>query len=132
MQNLSVITVCVPYIKNFLLGLESGMIRTGDFHLGKVSNTSTPESGSLPFPGARRQHQLNLFTQQDDILTPSETPELNEATHSNVITGNAYESVVAHSPENTSWDSESQSSRRKMIKKTTEWTVDFNAQTDVM
>jgi hypothetical protein len=29
-QNLSVITGCVPFVKNFMLGLESGMIRIDD------------------------------------------------------------------------------------------------------
>jgi len=29
-QNLSVITACVPFVKNFMLGLESGMIRIDD------------------------------------------------------------------------------------------------------
>ncbi|KAI0874237.1 hypothetical protein GGS24DRAFT_516800 [Hypoxylon argillaceum] len=32
-QGLSIITVCIPYIRNLLLGMESGMIQTGHFRL---------------------------------------------------------------------------------------------------
>ena len=32
-QNLSLITVCLPYIKSLLLGLESGFFQTGNFRL---------------------------------------------------------------------------------------------------
>ncbi|KAF2803039.1 uncharacterized protein BDZ99DRAFT_454335 [Mytilinidion resinicola] len=32
-QGLSIITVCIPYIRNLLLGMESGMIQTGHFKL---------------------------------------------------------------------------------------------------
>jgi len=37
-QGLSIITVCIPYIRNLLLSMESGMIQTGHFRLqGKRS-----------------------------------------------------------------------------------------------
>ncbi|KAI0168941.1 hypothetical protein GGR52DRAFT_497692 [Hypoxylon sp. FL1284] len=32
-QGLSIITVCIPYIRNLLVGMESGMIQTGHFRL---------------------------------------------------------------------------------------------------
>jgi hypothetical protein len=32
-QGLSIITVCIPYIRNMLLSMESGMIQTGHFRL---------------------------------------------------------------------------------------------------
>ncbi|KAI0015392.1 hypothetical protein F4780DRAFT_773572 [Xylariomycetidae sp. FL0641] len=32
-QGFSIITVCIPYIRNMLLGMESGMIQTGHFRL---------------------------------------------------------------------------------------------------
>lgn len=46
--NLSVLTVCVPSIKNFLISLESGMIQTGDFHLHKIEITSANLSSTIP------------------------------------------------------------------------------------
>ncbi|KAI0883456.1 uncharacterized protein GGS22DRAFT_31024 [Annulohypoxylon maeteangense] len=59
-QALSIITVCIPYIRNLLLGMESGMIQTGHFRLPSrqgidteislrritVDETSTNLSGS--------------------------------------------------------------------------------------
>ncbi|MCJ1249816.1 hypothetical protein MMC30_007042 [Trapelia coarctata] len=39
-QNLSVITACIPYIKNFMLGLESGMIRVDDQERRRKMSTS--------------------------------------------------------------------------------------------
>jgi len=39
-QNLSIITACIPYIKNFYLNIESGMIRTDDLRRRQLS-TST-------------------------------------------------------------------------------------------
>lgn len=32
-QGLSIITACIPYIRNLLIGMESGMIQTGHFRL---------------------------------------------------------------------------------------------------
>ena len=32
-QSLSIITVCIPYIRNLLLSMESGMIQTGHFRI---------------------------------------------------------------------------------------------------
>ncbi|KAI6081283.1 hypothetical protein F4821DRAFT_249690 [Hypoxylon rubiginosum] len=41
-QGLSIITVCIPYIRNFLLGIESGMIQTGHFRLPSRPGSDTP------------------------------------------------------------------------------------------
>ena len=43
-QNLSIITGCVPFVKNFMLGLESGMIRIDDQE--RRRNMSTPHTPS--------------------------------------------------------------------------------------
>ncbi|KAI9702963.1 MAG: hypothetical protein M1836_008177 [Candelina mexicana] len=34
--SLSIITVCIPYMRSALMGFESGMFQTGDFHLKRV------------------------------------------------------------------------------------------------
>ncbi|CAJ2502290.1 Uu.00g096840.m01.CDS01 [Anthostomella pinea] len=49
-QGLSIITVCIPYIRNLLLGMESGMIQTGHFRLPSRHGTDTeiPFDQSLP------------------------------------------------------------------------------------
>ncbi|KAI1445803.1 hypothetical protein F5Y02DRAFT_426403 [Annulohypoxylon stygium] len=38
-QALSIITVCIPYMRNLLLGMESGMIQTGHFRLPSRQGT---------------------------------------------------------------------------------------------
>ncbi|KAI1172929.1 hypothetical protein F4777DRAFT_590240 [Nemania sp. FL0916] len=43
-QGLSIITVCIPYIRNVLLRMESGMIQTG--HLGLLNDHSITNEGS--------------------------------------------------------------------------------------
>ena len=40
-QGLSIITVCIPYIRNLLLSMESGMIQTGHFRLQNGRNMET-------------------------------------------------------------------------------------------
>ncbi|KAI1455325.1 hypothetical protein F4805DRAFT_436384 [Annulohypoxylon moriforme] len=40
-QGLSIITVCIPYIRNLLLGMESGMIQTGHYRLPSRHSTET-------------------------------------------------------------------------------------------
>ncbi|KAI1390833.1 uncharacterized protein F4822DRAFT_164400 [Hypoxylon trugodes] len=40
-QGFSIITVCIPYIRNMLLSMESGMIQTGHFRLPSRRGTET-------------------------------------------------------------------------------------------
>ncbi|KAI3335886.1 hypothetical protein F4824DRAFT_510456 [Ustulina deusta] len=46
-QGLSIITVCIPYIRTLLLGMESGMIQTGHFTLPST------QSGEVELPSRR-------------------------------------------------------------------------------
>ena len=43
-QSLGVISQCIPYIRNLMLGLESGMIRTGHFRL-RNNDKASPGAG---------------------------------------------------------------------------------------
>ncbi|KAI1738161.1 hypothetical protein F4680DRAFT_426289 [Xylaria scruposa] len=45
-QGLSIITVCIPYIRNLLLSIESGMIQTGHFRLPSRHSAE----GEFPLP----------------------------------------------------------------------------------
>ncbi|KAI2466143.1 hypothetical protein F4781DRAFT_366040 [Annulohypoxylon bovei var. microspora] len=40
-QGLSVITICIPYIRNLLLGMESGILQTGHFRLPSRQDADT-------------------------------------------------------------------------------------------
>ena len=127
MQNLSVITACVPYIKNVLLGVESGMFQTGRFRLATLRKNSqrTQEYG---LSGAR--------SGKETVAEPSalcSRPMLEGISHDNVANGAPQKNPF--SAENTAtaesvtpieeWDGGSQSSRAKIIRETREWYVDY-------
>ena len=50
-QGLAVIAQCIPYIRNLMIGLDSGMIRTGHFRLRSNSKSGQKASG-----GSSGQH----------------------------------------------------------------------------
>ncbi|KAL9620523.1 MAG: hypothetical protein Q9160_004992 [Pyrenula sp. 1 TL-2023] len=58
-QNLSIITVCIPHVKNLLLGLESGMFQTGDFQIRRRSRPSSEFTGGS-FSRSLRLMQLKV------------------------------------------------------------------------
>jgi hypothetical protein len=91
-QSLSVITACVPYIKNLLLGVESGMFQTGHFELstlrkdsrkpkerqGKGVTTKIPTRledhsnllGSQDIPHPRTNHSYSENSATAELVTP--------------------------------------------------------------
>jgi hypothetical protein len=52
-QGLSIITVCIPWIRNLLLGIESGMIQTGHFGLPTHRSMSKAEISLRTFFSSR-------------------------------------------------------------------------------
>lgn len=128
-QNLSIITACIPYIKNLLVGLESGMMQTGDFKRRKNSPGSSPYNGSLVHSSARRQGTLASANYPPNLARGKGSAELNIA--DNLHLGpldTHYNSVMAAPASDVGWDGGSQSSRSKIIKKTTEVQVDYERQ----
>ena len=73
-QGFSIISVCIPYIRNLLLGMESGMIQTGHFGLPDRHSseteiplrpqTSTHFSGNA---GAKLQRPDTCHVEGDNI-----------------------------------------------------------------
>lgn len=128
-QNLSVITACVPYIKNVLVGVESGMFQTGRFRLATFRKNSQ-RNQEYDLSGARSGKE----TVAESSAVPSrQMPE--EISHHNVA--NETPQKNPFSAENTAtaesvtpteeWDGGSQSSRAKIIRETREWYVDYEA-----
>lgn len=58
-QGLSIITVCIPYIRNLLLGIESGMIQTGHFRLQNRHDVDTEVPQELATIGQISSHGLD-------------------------------------------------------------------------
>ena len=129
MQNLSVITACVPYIKNVLLGVESGMFQTGRFRLATFRKNShrTQEydvSGArsgketVAEPSALSSRQLPEGSSRENVANG--TPQKNPFSAENTATAESVTPIEE-------WDGGSQSSRAKIIRETREWYVDYEA-----
>ena len=120
-QNLSVITCCVPYLKPFYLGLESGLIRTDDLrrhgHVGAYGyGTHKSEQGTAknhPFTPIGVKDRYNISKEEGSFkVAPIKLQNLT------TVTGDM---------KPADWDARSQetvNSNAHIIKQTTEWTVD--------
>lgn len=135
--NLSVLTVCVPSIKNFLISLESGMIQTGDFHLRKTGTTSANSGSINPTSSSNNTHPnlppraltIKSNSLSENGFAPSgsgggkqpsdDSHSINEDTVGLVLP--PAESSSGEKPE---WDDGSLASKRKIVR-TTEWRVDY-------
>ncbi|KAF6241499.1 hypothetical protein HO173_000209 [Letharia columbiana] len=128
-QNLSIMTACVPYLKPFYLGLESGMIRTddlrrhgligtygyGDDESAKVSSRRGPPN-TVGSAKSTTSHELRSL----DVETAARSAQLNP---NNLVAVEASSGVKA-----ADWDQESQTSQSRIIKQTRTWGVDFESQ----
>ena len=126
-QSLGLITACVPYIKNVLLGINSGMFQTGDFHLATLrkdsvlndeSNTSTVRAGT----GVATDISTLVTDNLDDKTAPGEVPV--KSPHINPFQAQNIAVAEPVTPEEE-WDGESQSSRANIIKQSRGWQVEF-------
>ena len=128
-QSLSVITACIPYIKNVLLGVESGMFQTGHFGLATLQKSPqrTQEQDSSAARSAKasaigtprlRSHQSPDISSHDVVT--NRTPQSNPFSGDNTATAETVAPVEE-------WDADSQSSRANIIRETREWHVDYEA-----
>ena len=127
-QNLSVITVCIPYIRNVLVGLKSGMLQTGAFHLRKLSATTT-NTGSHPSGASKKKSPTAESTRLNHIEDPTGSCDYIEDYSPDVGPFHANNTAIIEASTPThAWDVENQSSQAKIIKQTTEWRVDNEPQ----
>ena len=119
-QNLSIIIVCIPYIKSVLVGLESGMLQMGNFRLHKIS---VPPITSRSVPPATQQQQHASAGASQHTQPTTQNTSLDQARTNTVVES------AAGNPE---WDGESQSSQAKIIKRTTEWRVDYEVRPETV
>lgn len=143
--NLSVLTVCVPSIKNFLIGLESGMIQIGDFHLRKTGTTSANSGSINPTSSSNNTHPnlptrvltINSNNLSENNFAPSGNAggkqssdgshSINEDTVGVLLPthiNNVAHVAQSSSSENSNCDDGSFASKPKIVK-TTEWRVDY-------
>lgn len=126
-QNLSIVTACVPYLKPFYLGLESGMFRTDDFRrhgligaYGYGDDESAKASGRRGPQKESAKSTTSHGLRRLDVQTTSASTQLNP---DNVAAVEAGSGVKA-----ADWDQESQTSQSRIIKQTRTWAVDFESQ----
>lgn len=130
--NLSVLTVCVSSIKNFLIGLESGMIQTGDFHLRKIGTASVESSqnnNSNLNPHALASHNNEDASPgvtdgeplHDRLSLDEDTVGLQLPSHASTVAS------VESSNKNPNWDNSSPSREREIVR-TREWRVEYQPQ----
>ncbi|KAL8670873.1 MAG: hypothetical protein Q9168_004604 [Polycauliona sp. 1 TL-2023] len=122
---LSIVTVCIPYVRNALLGFESGMFQTGHFRLGKLGQArhDSPPSGSsnatnTDAPDASGQAQIRDGAQVFDGRTPGALNVHLQGNHA----------VAEATTPDDDWDASSQISQANIIKTTREWIVDYDDQ----
>ena len=129
-MSLSIITVCIPYMRNVLMGFESGMFQTGTFRLdnlgsSKATNQNSPPGAgtkatetitSAPHTGSHMGEDCRIFTGADS--RDGEQP-----------LGQITSTVEATTPREN-WDAESQSSQAKIIKTTRGWAIDYDSRND--
>lgn len=118
-QNLSIITACVPYLKPFFESLESGMIRSDDLR-----------RRGMKFPYAFGSGKSAGSTTQGQSLTPSRLAKPPETAHElrdipstgNLGFGN-HANATTITATRDDWDDGSETSQSKIIRQTTTWTV---------
>jgi hypothetical protein len=115
-ENLSIMTACVPYLKPFLESLESGLIRNDDLRRrGEI----TGEGGFASY-GSGKRHQLST----EDGEAPAQDATAVELAK---IGKDPSARAVASVTVGARVSGDSQGSRVKMITQTKTWVVDDTA-----
>lgn len=126
-QSLSVIIACVPYIKNVLVGVESGMFQTGHFglatlqkspHRTQEQGSSAARSGKATPTGTSGVRTNQSQERGSRTMVTSAKRQTNPFSAENTATAEPVTPVE-------DWDDNSQSSRTKIIKETREWHVNY-------
>jgi hypothetical protein len=115
-ENLSIITACVPYLKPFLESLEPGLIRNDDLpRCGEITG-----AGGFATYGSGKRSQLSMKDSED----PAQDTAAIELTQ---ISKDPSARTVASVTVGARISGDSQGSRVKMIAQTKTWVVDDTA-----
>ncbi|TVY16638.1 hypothetical protein LARI1_G003867, partial [Lachnellula arida] len=114
---LAIVTACIPYLKPFMDGLESGMIRSDDLHRrhGDVSASRVSKYGHGSH--YRSPHSLGV-----NSIHSTNQLELNSINKNGPSTTIASAKALPRQDE-IEWDAESHNSRTQIIKQVKTWTV---------
>lgn len=117
-QNLSVITACIVYLKPFFESLETGMIRSDNLRrrAGKGTSGYDP-AGSAGYKPTSMKN-VPLRSGPDAVTEFRELEGIGQQNHTTTVT------TAGCVTQPYDWDAGSQRSHSKMIKQTTTWAVD--------
>jgi hypothetical protein len=121
-QTLAIVTACVPYLKPFMDGLESGMIRSDDL----LRRTEAPGKGGAYSYGKDRKSPLNStmskrLSKISGPIRPMRPPPHEMGPIKNATINTI--SVGINPYDERDWDVGSDSSQTKIIKQTRSWGV---------
>ena len=123
-QNLSIITACIPYLKPFLDSLQTGMLGSEDHRRHSISATyhntnmrvTSPETVSL-------KHSLTKVVRGSPKVPKTSTPISLQ-----IAAGSTQQSVTVwtgdRNDDGSPWDAGSDGSHAKIIRQTKSWTVE--------
>ncbi|MCJ1361828.1 hypothetical protein MMC16_000928 [Acarospora aff. strigata] len=117
-QNLSVITACIVYLKPFFESLESGMIRSDDLRRRGLKSTTgsnyTGSGGDMP----TSKTKFALRSARDAVGESRELDGIGQRNHTTTVT------AAGNLDNQYDWDAGSQKSQSRIITQTTTWAVD--------
>ena len=128
-QNLSIITACIPYLKPFLESLETGMLGSDDHRRHRLSaaypdtNETVTSSESVSL-----KHSLAKIFRGSPKVSKTSTPISLQ-----IAAGSPQQRVAVWAGDSNNdvspWDAESQGSQAKIIRQTRTWTVEWHSAT---
>ena len=129
-MSLSVVTVCVPYMRGVLMGFESGMFQTGTFHLDNLGTSKPTDHNSPPGAGSKGTATTpSVIPSGSRIHGEGQVFAGSDTRNGQMPLGQSTSVAEATAP-GEDWDTESQSSQAQIIKTTREWAVDYHGRKD--
>ena len=117
--NASVLVACIPFLKPFMIGLESGLL-TSDLRVRGPKTSLFQHSGSNKVSGnnsKNKSHPLKNISCQGALDS-----DLGRLYNNNIH----HDVSIVHDPPQHDFDSRTSAGSDKMIiKRTTEWNVDY-------
>ena len=129
-MSLSIVMVCVPYIRGVLVGFESGMFQTGTFRLGNLGTAKPTDHDSPPGAGSKDTATAPSVVPSDSRMQGECRVYTGTDTRNGEMPLGQSTSVAEATTPREDWDTESQSSQAQIIKTTRGWAVDYDGRKD--
>ena len=125
-MSLSVITVCIPYLRNALIGFESGKFQTGKFYLQWPGGGGNSRQNKNDIEGSSNIAMIPIVSRHRHNVERERIYAGGNRSNVNAIDEKSTSFVEAATPEEL-WDNHSQLSQPQGIRTTKEWTVNHES-----